>query len=139
MKIINILLISAMLMLTSLVGANAESTLDKIMKTGTLKVGTTGDFPGWSFKNPENNEYEGFDIDVAKAFAADMGVELEFIPTDWKNLVSGVVANKYYMTSSASITTQRAMQAGYSNSYYGTGTVAMTLKKMLICLMDGNL
>ena len=129
MKIINTLLISAMLILTSLVGANAESTLDKIMKTGTLKVGTTGDFPGWSFKNPENNEYEGFDIDVAKAFAADMGVELEFIPTDWKNLVSGVVANKYYMTSSASITTQRAMQAGYSNSYYGTGTVAMTLKK----------
>jgi len=120
MKIINTLLISAMLILTSLVGANAESTLDKIMKTGTLKVGTTGDFPGWSFKNPENNEYEGF---------ADMGVELEFIPTDWKNLVSGVVANKYYMTSSASITTQRAMQAGYSNSYYGTGTVAMTLKK----------
>ena len=58
-----------------------------------------------------------------------MGVELEFVPTDWKNLVSGVVANKYYMTSSASITTKRAMQAGYSNSYYGTGTVAMTLNK----------
>ena len=129
MKIIKTLLISTTLIISSLIGAHAESTLDKIMKTGTLKVGTTGDFPGWSFKNPATNEYEGFDIDVAKEFAADMGVELEFVPTDWKNLVSGVVANKYYMTSSASITTKRAMQAGYSNSYYGTGTVAMTLNK----------
>ena len=33
------------------------------------------------------------------------------------------------MTSSASITAQRAITAGYSNSYYGTGTVAMTLSK----------
>ena len=35
------------------------------------------------------------------------------------------------MTSSASITAQRAITAGYSNSYYGTGTVAMTLSKNL--------
>ena len=73
-------------------------------KSGVLKVGTTGDFPGWSFKNPATDEYEGFDIDVAKALAADMGVEIEFVPTDWKNLVSGVVANKYYMTSNKAIT-----------------------------------
>tara|TARA_X000001036_G_scaffold72117_1_gene63507 strand:- start:48 stop:533 length:486 start_codon:yes stop_codon:yes gene_type:complete len=33
------------------------------------------------------------------------------------------------MTSSASITAQRAITAGYSDSYYGTGTVAMTLSK----------
>ena len=85
MKIINTLILSTIIMFSSLVNVSAESTLDKIMKTGTLKVGTTGDFPGWSYKNPENNEYEGFDIDVAKAFAADMGVELEFVPTDWKN------------------------------------------------------
>ena len=33
------------------------------------------------------------------------------------------------MTSSASITAKRAITAGYSNSYYGTGTVAMVLSK----------
>ena len=99
------------------------------MKSGTLKVGTTGDFPGWSFMNPETSEYEGYDIDVAMKLAEDMGVEVEFVATDWKNLVSGVVANKYHMTSSASITAKRAITAGYSNSYYGTGTVAMVLSK----------
>ena len=123
MKFIRSLIISLTILIFGF-AANAQSTLDKILQSGTLKVGTTGDFPGWSFKNTTTNEYEGFDIDVAKTLAADMGVEIEFVPTDWKNLVSGVVANKYYMTSSASITTKRAMQAGYSVSYYGTGTVA---------------
>ena len=106
-----------------------SSVLDDIVQSGILKVGTTGDFPGWSFKNPETNEYEGFDIDVAKKLASDMGVDVEFVPTDWKNLVSGVVSSKYHMTSSASITAQRALTAGYTDSYYGTGTVAMTLAK----------
>ena len=130
MKFVRSLIISIIILVSGF-AANAQSTLDKILQSGTLKVGTTGDFPGWSFKNTTTNEYEGFDIDVAKTLAADMGVEIEFVPTDWKNLVSGVVANKYYMTSSASIKTQRAMQAGYSVSYYGTGTVAMTLKENL--------
>ena len=128
MKFIQALLISFALFASSLSNA---STLDEIMKAGLLKVGTTGDFPGWSFKNPETNEYEGYDIDVAKKLAEDMGVDIEFVATDWKNLVTGVVSSKYHMTSSASITTKRALTAGYSNSYYGTGTVAMTLSENL--------
>ena len=126
MILIRTFLITLFLILPSLASA---STLDEIMKSGTLKVGTTGDFPGWSFMNPETSEYEGYDIDVAMKLAEDMGVEVEFVATDWKNLVSGVVANKYHMTSSASITAKRAITAGYSNSYYGTGTVAMVLSK----------
>ena len=121
--------IFTLLILISFNSAAFSSVLDDIVQNGVLKVGTTGDFPGWSFKNPETDKYEGFDIDVAKKLASDMGVDVEFVPTDWKNLVSGVVSSKYHMTSSASITAQRALTAGYTDSYYGTGTVAMTLAK----------
>ena len=38
MKIIKTLLISTTLIISNLIGAHAESTLDKIMKTGTLKL-----------------------------------------------------------------------------------------------------
>ena len=130
MKLIKIFAISIMSLFFS-VTYSVSSTLDDIVQSGVLKVGTTGDFPGWSFKNPETDEYEGFDIDVANKLAESMGVKVEFVATDWKNLVSGVVSNKYHMTSSASITAQRAITAGYSDSYYGTGTVAMTLQKNL--------
>ena len=49
--------------------------------------------------------------------AADLGVELEFVPTDWKTLVNGVVAGKYHLTGSASISPARMKVAGYSDSY----------------------
>ena len=53
MKLIQTLIVAITLSLSSLVSA---STLDDIMKTGVLKVGTTGDFPGWSYNNPDTNE-----------------------------------------------------------------------------------
>jgi cyclohexadienyl dehydratase len=49
--------------------------------------------------------------------AADLGVTLEMVPTDWKTLVNGVVAGNYHMTGSASISPARLKAAGYSHSY----------------------
>ena len=49
--------------------------------------------------------------------AKDLGVEVEFVPTDWKTLVNGVVAGNYHMTGSASISPARMKAAGFSDSY----------------------
>ncbi len=108
--------------------AQDSSRLQKILESGTLRVGTTGDFNPMSFKDPGSNEYQGFDIDVTKQLAADMEVEIEFVPTDWKTLVNGVVADKYDLTTSASLSMARAKVAGYSDPYVEFGTVPMTLK-----------
>jgi cyclohexadienyl dehydratase len=62
------------------------------------------------------------------ALAADLGVEVEFVPTDWKTLVNGVVAGKYHITGSASVSPARAKAAGYSDSYFSLITVPLTLK-----------
>jgi len=81
----------------------ADSVLDDILSAGKLKVGTTGDWNPMSIKDPATNTYQGYDIDVMTELAKDLEVELEFVPTDWKTLVNGVVAGKYHMTGSASI------------------------------------
>jgi cyclohexadienyl dehydratase len=111
--------------------ALAESALQKIQQTGKLRVGTTGDFNPMSFKDPGSNEYRGYDIDVVTQLAKDMEVELVLVPTDWKTLVNGVVADKYDITTSASVNVQRAKVAGFSDGYVEFGTVPMTLKKNL--------
>ena len=49
--------------------------------------------------------------------ANDLGVEIEFVPTDWKTIVNGVVAGKYHITGSASIKPSRMKAAGFSESY----------------------
>ena len=111
--------------------ANAESKLQKIQETGKLRVGTTGDWNPMSMIDPTNNSYEGFDIDVVSQLAADMGVELELVPTDWKSIVAGITADKYDISTSASLSPKRALVSGYSNSYFKLATVPLTLKKNL--------
>ena len=127
------LLTVVLAVLLSIAAANAadQSRLQRILETGKLRVGTTGDFKPMSFRDTASNEYIGLDIDAVKKLAQDMEVELEFVPTDWKTLINGIVADKYDMTTSASLNMTRAKVAGYSNPYVYFGTVPLTLKKNL--------
>ncbi len=109
--------------------AMAESRLQQILVNGELRVGTTGDWNPMTMIDPTSKEYKGFDIDIATALAADMGVKVVFVPTTWKTLVNGIVAAKYDMTSSASLSPKRALVAGYSLSYFAVEDVPLMLNK----------
>ena len=106
--------------------AGAQSALNEILDSGVLKFGTTGDWNPMSVRDPATNSYKGYDIDVANELAADLGVEVEFVPTDWKTLVNGVVAGKYHMTGSASISPPRMKVAGFSESYISVEIMPFT-------------
>ena len=108
---------------------HAASVLNEILSDGVLKVGTTGDWNPMTMKDTATNSYSGYDIDVMTELAKDLGVKVEFVPTDWKTLVSGVTSGKYHMTGSASISAARAKATGYSNSYFSLATVPLILKK----------
>jgi len=115
----------------SVQSAEQSQHLQRILESGKLRVGTTGDFKPMSFRDTGSNEYVGLDIDAVKQLAKDMEVELEFVPTDWKTLINGIVSDKYDMTTSASLNMARAKVAGYSKPYVYFGTVPLTLKKNL--------
>ena len=114
-----------------LTNANAESRLQKVLKSGELRVGTTGDWDPMSMKDPSTNKYKGFDIDVMNELAKDMGVKVKFVPTDWKTIVSGITANRYDISTSVTKTPKRAEVAGFTTTYYKYGTVPLVLKKNL--------
>ncbi len=62
-----------------------ESTIEKILRAGTLRVGISTFVP-WAMQDKKGN-WVGFEIDVAKKLAADLGVEAEFVPTKWQGLI----------------------------------------------------
>ena len=109
--------------------ALGESRLQSILANGELRFGTTGDWNPMTMIDPNSKERTGFDIDIANALATDMGVKVVFVPTTWKTLVNGVVADKYDMTSSASLSPKRALVAGYSGSYFAVEDVPLMLRK----------
>ena len=117
MKLIKVLFISMVAMLSFNTVAAAGSALNDILSSGKLLAGTTGDFNPFSIRDAATNKYKGYDIDIMTELAKDMEVEIEFVPTDWKTIVNGVVAGKYHITGSASIKASRMKAAGFSESY----------------------
>lgn len=64
---------------------DTESDMDYIKDKGTLVVGIT-DFEPMDYKD-DNDEWIGFDADMAKAFAESLGVDVEFVEIDWDNKI----------------------------------------------------
>ena len=77
------LMMAVMMLLGS--AAFAETDLEYVKAKGKLVVGIT-DFAPMDYKD-ESGEWVGFDADVAKAFAASLGVEVEFIEIEWDNKI----------------------------------------------------
>ena len=111
--------------------ASAESKLETIKKNGELRVGTTGDWDPMSMKDPATNKYKGFDIDVMRELAKDIGVKVKFVPAEWKTIVAGITADRYDISTSVTKTPKRAEVAGFTDTYYKYGTVPLVLKKNL--------
>ncbi len=111
--------------------AHAASALQDILNNGVLKVGTTGDWNPMTVKDPATNSYKGYDIDIMTELAKDLGVKVEFVATDWKTLVNGVVSGNYHMTGSASISPSRMKVAGFSESYIAVEIMPFTTSDKL--------
>ena len=61
---------------------------------GVLRVGTTGDYKPFSFRDPDGS-YRGADIVMARQLAAELGLKAEFVPTVWAKLNEDFAADKF--------------------------------------------
>jgi len=118
-----LLALSCLFLLASPLQAQ-QSRLDSIKADGVLRVGTPGNWKPMSFRDPASNQYVGFDVDLVTKLAEDMGVKVEFVPTDWKSIAIAV-ADKYDISTSASLSPARALVAGYTNPYFRVADVPL--------------
>jgi polar amino acid transport system substrate-binding protein len=98
----------------------AESTIDKVMRRGVLRVGMDTFLP-WAMKD-KKGELVGFEIDVARRLAADMGVEVEFVPTKWAGIIPALLTGKFdVVIGGMGIQTKRALKVNFSIPYDYSG------------------
>ena len=64
----------------------ADSDLEYVKSKGKLVIGIT-EFEPMDYKDKESGEWIGFDADLAKAFAKEIGVEAEFVEIVWDNKI----------------------------------------------------
>ena len=106
----------------------AESAIEQIAKRGVIKVGMDVFVP-WAMKD-KKGELIGFEIDIAKKFATDMGVKIEFVPTKWSGIIPALITGKFdVLIGGMTITTQRNLKINFTRPYYYTEQGLMAHKK----------
>lgn len=107
--------------------SSTQTKVDEILERGVVRVGTTGDFRPMTYLNPETEEFEGYYIDIIRDFAADMGVEIEWVRTTWQDKVAGIAADRFDISTGASYNMGRARQGAFTIPIAVVGTVPLTL------------
>lgn len=128
-KIFAFILVLAMMLSFASCGGSSETTVESIQERGVLRVGVKDSLIGMGYLNPETGEYEGLEIDIARAIAEEMGVDVEFYvvtPTTRLQMIdSGDID---ISLSNFTITEERKMSYHFSAPYYTDAVGVMVLK-----------
>jgi len=93
-----------------------DSVIETIKRRGALKVGMSTFVP-WAMRN-KDGDLIGFEIDVAKKLAEDMGVEVEFVPTAWDGIIPALISGTFdVIIGGMSITPARNMTVNFTDPY----------------------
>lgn len=85
MKKILTLILTLMLMLSACIGLTACGEEKTTLSDGKLTIGYTIYAPMNYFDEDNDNQFVGFDTELAKAFCAEIGVEADFVEIEWDN------------------------------------------------------
>jgi polar amino acid transport system substrate-binding protein len=103
--------------------AQAGETLDRVHKTGVVVDALVNDYPPFAFIN-DKNELDGFDVDVAKAFAEKLDVKLKLESPGWETIVGGKWAGRWDVgITSTTPTEDRAKVLNFPVIYYSVPAV----------------
>jgi polar amino acid transport system substrate-binding protein len=103
---------------------SSESVIETIKQDGVIRIGLSV-FTPWSMRDI-NGELIGFELDVGRALAEDMGVEVEFVPTAWDGIIPQLVSGNFdVIISGMSITPARNLTINFSNPYAYSGLTVL--------------
>ena len=99
--------------------------LQRILDSGTLRVGTTMDTPVFSMRN-SSGQLEGFDIDALATLGPALGVKIDYVKMTFGSMLGDLAADKFDIAMSGmGRTFERARTATFSKPYMRYGKLVM--------------
>ena len=118
------ILMGGLLLAAVSVPAIAETTMEKIVKTGKMTIAVQTQGPPVSFVN-KNGERTGLAIELAQMMADDMEVELVIQDYDWKGLIPALTSGKAdLIAADMTPTAKRHMQIVFTDPVFYSETIA---------------
>ena len=102
--------------------------LSTIQSRGTLIVALEGAWQPWSFHDVDDT-LVGYDVEVSRAIAEKLGVEPEYVESDWDSLFAGMDAGRYDMVCNGVEVTEERSKTYDFTTPYGYIHTALAVKK----------
>ncbi|MCA9220476.1 MAG: amino acid ABC transporter substrate-binding protein [Planctomycetales bacterium] len=107
----------------------AQSLQDAVAR-GSVRIGVSQFIP-WTFAN-RDGQLEGFEIDVGRQVADEMGVEADFKVYEWDDIIGGIERGEIdFIAAGLAITPGRALRVEYSLPYTESGAALIVNKRLL--------
>ncbi|BAB03889.1 amino acid ABC transporter substrate-binding protein [Halalkalibacterium halodurans] len=104
----------------------SDSLLAKVQAEGKLLIGTEGTYPPFTFHD-ESGELTGFDVELAREVADRLGVEADFMETQWDAMFAGLDAERFDMIANqVGIREDRLEKYDFSDHYITSTAVVVT-------------
>lgn len=108
---------------------NTDDSWTKIKDKGELVVGFCAAYPPFESRDEKTKEFVGFDVDLARALAAEMGVKVRFVDAEWQGLLGGLQKGDYdILITCMSKSETRGQNVNMSDVYYRLGDVIVVRK-----------
>jgi cyclohexadienyl dehydratase len=102
-----------------------DDRLDRVLRAGVLRVGTTMDTPVFSMRDSAGRLY-GFDMDALEFLGKALGVRIEFVKMTFGTMLDDLDADKFDIAMSGmGRTMERAKRATFSKPYMRYGKLLM--------------
>ena len=105
-----------------------QTTAQRVEATKTLRIGLEGTYPPFNFQD-KDGQLAGFDVDFARALAAQMGLKPVFSPSPFAGLLGALESRRIdVVVNQITITPERAAKYDFSKPYTVSGIQIITLK-----------
>ena len=113
---------------SSAASTGAADQLAAIQANGKLVVALEGAWQPWSYHD-ESDTLVGYDVEVSRAIAEKLGVEPEYVESDWDSLFAGLDAGRFdIVCNGVEVTDERAKTYDFTTPY-GSIHTALAVRK----------
>jgi polar amino acid transport system substrate-binding protein len=125
-KSAGLIFLSAIILL--LIGCAKNQPHGLTLQEGVLSVGVEIGYPPMEYYDADGVTLTGFDIELTKALAEKLNLQVKFIDTAWEGILAGLDSNRYDMAINVTILPERQKRYNFTKPYIDSSIAIVILK-----------